>query len=308
MKYFRIVFIILISLLLLSCRGGEKEKKEVTILLPNSISALPVLECRNCIIEGFIVETGFYTDPILSMAEIITGKKDIIMTGFTHGCAQYNARQDVVHIVTLVWGVASLIAYGIDINDMKDLKGKKILVPFPKSPLDLQLRAILKKEKMGGNTGIGYAPVQQAVPLLLNRQADAVCIPEPLASKLVYEQNMTRMFSFSNKWEELFGYKHTPQVSLFAKKEFVNKNRKFLKALIHTFERHITRLASLSEKKMAEYSSMFSIEQKVFQKAMDNTIFSVLQFHHAFSRSKEYINDIDSNIMVNDDFFFSYNE
>lgn len=305
MKNFRFVLCIFIPLALLSCLGGVDVKQKITILLPKSVSAIPLMECNGCTIEGITIKTVFYTDHILAMAEIMTGKKDMIMTGCTHGWAQFNAHQDILHIVTPVWGVASLVAYSKRIKTVKDLEGMRVLVPFPGSPLDVQFRVIAGSENMKDKIGIDYAPVRQAVPLLLNRKADAVCVPEPLASTLVHEHDMTRVFVFSDKWEALFGYKYTPQVSLFAKREFTDRYAGFCAALIRETDRHIARLPHFPLEKVSEYCTMFSISEAVFQKAIDNTLFSVLEFHDALYRFKTYINDINGETTVTGDFFFS---
>ena len=130
-------------------------------------------------------------------------------------------------INTGVWGVSYLVGKNQNIKNFSDLKGKRIALPFPGSPLDFQTRYILKKKGINPEKDlfISYSPFSQTIPKLLKDQLDAAPIPEPLATNVIQSYGLMRLIDYKEAWAEVSGgNKLSPQVSLFSTEEF-NRSR-----------------------------------------------------------------------------------
>ncbi len=69
-------------------------------------------------------------------------------------------------------GVSSLVGKDPSIRGFADLKGKRIALPFPGSPLDFQSRALLVFEKLDPDKDvmISFGPFAQSVQRLMAGQ------------------------------------------------------------------------------------------------------------------------------------------
>jgi len=304
-----LLFLIFIILLFtFSCKKEQKDINDMVVFVPKTLSSIPLLELNGKSIDNIQIKSEIYQDHIMAMAEFMQGKIDIFMTGFTQGVANYYGNKNIVHIATPVWGVSSLVANDPSVKKIEDLIGKKILVPFVKSPLDLQLRAILKKESLMDKIEINYSPIPQAIPMLLTKKTDAICVPEPLASKLIIGKKAFKVFSFSEKWEELYnGEKRSPQVSIFVKKSFADKNEKFLKKLVKEINAEIIKIKSKPGNYALKYSETFKLDKKIIVQGISNTLFEIPEQDISKKICIDYLNEIEySKEQLNNKFFFKY--
>ena len=299
-------FFLFIGLILLF-GNSVKSNSEIKIAVPKTISSIPFLEVNNLNIKDKTIKVDFFQDHIMTMAEFLTGNIDIFVTGFTQGLANYSGNKEIKLLFTPVWGVSSLIAADVSIKDLNDLTGKTVLVPFKKSPLELQFEAILKKSGMKNKIKIDYAVPQQAVPMLLTKKADAVCVPEPLVSKLVLSKKAFVVFGFADKWGELYGgEKRTPQVSVFVKKDFAENNREFLSKLIEEINNKIREINKDSQKYSIKYASIFELDEEIMNNAVKNTLFDIPVFNDSKKITLDFLKEIEFEEKVEDEFFFDY--
>ena len=303
--------VVLCLLFVLSFKKTGKTD-EYIIKVPRTISSIPLLELNGKKIAGKKIKVEYFQDHIIAMAEFMQGKTDILMTGFTQGLANYYGNKDVVLAACSVWGVSRLITGDRSIQSLEDMTGKTILVPFAKSPLDLQLRAILKSSGLEDKITIGYAVPQQAVPMLITGKADAICVPEPLASKLIISGKAHNVFNFADKWAEVSGgEKRSPQVSIFVKKDFSESNKKQLEKIIAAVDSQIALIKKDPSMVSEKYKADFNLPAAVLSSGLANTLMEIPGYNDSKKLCLDYLeilnyNNDQSGRKIEDSFFFRY--
>lgn len=211
----KIICIIVTIIVVCSCSSKVPDKEQVTIMVPPSVSSIPLLELDGEKVADTLINVEMFTDHLLSMAEFIRGDFDFILTGFTLGLSHYTGNNDIYLIATPVWGLSSLIVKDPEIKTIKDLAGKTVTVPWEKCPLDLQLKYILEKNNLLDDVNIEYSVIKQPVPMLLQEHVDGICVPGPLASKLILYNEAVSVFLFAEEWGKVNnGEKGSPQDAL----------------------------------------------------------------------------------------------
>jgi len=280
------------------------ENKPIDIYVPNTLSSVPVMELDNAVIDGQTIKVHFFDDHIMAMAEFVSGRFPLLMTGFSIGLARYQSGRDIVVIATPVWGASSLVTNDPGLKELSDFKGKTILVPFAKSPLDLQLKAILKKENLLDKDKIDYAVVQQQLPLQMAKKADGICVPEPLVSKLVLGKKGYEVFSFAKKWGEVNnGEERSPQVSVFAKKSFAGSNERLLSGLREALKNKIADVKNNPADMAIKYSGAFNLDKSVIEAGLKNLLFDITDIKTEASICRDYEKAIGDAAAVDNDFF-----
>ncbi len=294
----------ILLLLFLFCGKEKKIKNDMVVYIPKTLASIPIMEMENQKMGNKSIKTTFYQDHILTMLEFEKGKIDLLMTGFTLGVSHYRSNPDIVLVVVPVWGVSSLVSKK-PYKSLNDFLGKKILVPFAGSPLDLQLKTILTKNNLKDKVQIDYAVIQQAIPMLLAGQADGICIPEPLVSKLILTNQASQVFYFPDKWAESHqGERRTPQVAIFAKKDFVKENPIFLQKFIQILSSNIQKIHQDTTIFSEKYSNTFQLEKAVVASGLKNTLFEVA--NNEKELSIKYLESIGVDNIPKDNFFYKF--
>ncbi len=125
-----------------------------------------------------------------------------------------------------MWGVSSLVGRDASIATVADLKGRRIALPFPGSPLDFQTRYLLARAGLDPDRDveISYGAFTQSLPRLLAGQLDAAALPEPQATTAVRDQGLVRLFRYADAWAAASGRgSASPQVSLFAMADWAER-------------------------------------------------------------------------------------
>ncbi|MBN2402457.1 MAG: ABC transporter substrate-binding protein [Spirochaetes bacterium] len=301
----KILLLIFFSTIVIS-NAGEKNLT-IDIYVPRTLSSIPVMELDNILIDNFKIKVHTFDDHIMSMAEFIKGKFPVLMTGFSLGLTYYLASNDVVMVATPVWGVSSLVSTEEQFTNLADFSGKRILVPFAKSPLELQLKAILKNENLLDRVIIDYAPIGQQVGFLLAGKAEGICVPEPLASKLILEKKAYEVFSFSEKWKEINdGDGRSPQVSLFTKKSFAKINAAFLRNIVKKLIKNINYIDKNPKELSLKYRDVFQIDNLVIERALEKVIFDLPESATGAELCRKYQEKIGNTTVIDEKFFFNY--
>lgn len=298
---------LLCSLFFITCKQKSAKVDEVTIFVPPTLSSIPVLELEGKTIAGVTVQVEFFQDHLITMAEFVNGQIPMLMTGFTQGMKNYQGSKDIVQVACPVWGVSSLIINNDQIKSINDLEGKKVLVPFAGSPLELQLLSILEDAGLEDKVTIDYAVFQQMIPMLLTGKADGICVPEPLASKLVVAQGAKELFTFSGQWKTLTGgEERSPQVSIFVKKKFAKQNSAFLKKLVHELRVTTENTVADNEQMAQKYSPIFEMPEKVIARGLSKIVLSVPDAETTRTLCTDYLTTINSKDVLDSSFFFKY--
>lgn len=262
----------ILSSISLWARGVPEEPGRMILRYPQSVSSIPVLALIDDYPQEYRGE--FFSDHPLALAQLITGETDLLVTGFTVGYSRARAAEDVVHVTTPVWGASAIMARS-GIREIENLHGATVYAPFEGSPIDLTLRRIL--ETVGiPDVEIAYAPFPQAVALLLEGEADAAVLVEPLASRLEVQGSAVRVANLHDAWALVTGGEpRSPQVSVFAERGRAREEtagiRRFSTRLAGYVEAVRDDPAGYAER----YAAVLGFPAAIVEQAIRNTWFEV---------------------------------
>jgi ABC-type nitrate/sulfonate/bicarbonate transport system substrate-binding protein len=292
-----------VSIILLSGVRVYAGSDPVVIAVPRTVSSIPALEISGAEFSGKKISCRFYDDHIVAMSEFVSGRIPFFVTGFSQGLANYRAGGKIVLAGNFIWGMSSLVARE-PLSSIGDFKGKTILVPFAGSPLDVQIRAIIRLSGFEKNISIMYAPIQQQIPLITAGKAQGGCLPEPFPSKFVSGKKGFRVFSFPDEWGRINGgERRTPQVSLFVKRDYFAANRKFVKEVVSALA---AKCASVQKNRVAlsgKYAETFGLDAKDLSSSISFVIYEIPSPEEERGLIRKYQSFIGDNDPVGDDFF-----
>ena len=133
----------------------------VRVLVPQSTSSLPfLLMAREHAIPGVDLQVEFFLNHAQALAVLLRGETDLLLSGTSQGWENRLDGSPLVMIDTGVWAVSSLVGRDASLKGFADLKGKRLALPFPGSPLDFQSRALLAFESIDPDKDltISYGP------------------------------------------------------------------------------------------------------------------------------------------------------
>ncbi|HUV07904.1 MAG TPA: hypothetical protein VMX75_09260, partial [Spirochaetia bacterium] len=108
----------------------------ITVLVPGSTSSMPLLLMGETDpIGGVDLKIEVFINHAQALARLIRGEAELLFSGTSQGWENYLSGGPLVHINTGVWGISYLIGRDESIRSVSDLRGKKIALPFPGSPL-----------------------------------------------------------------------------------------------------------------------------------------------------------------------------
>ncbi|MBN2351495.1 MAG: ABC transporter substrate-binding protein [Spirochaetales bacterium] len=282
---------LLLSLFAFSaCVGTRGPDTPLRISVPASVSSIPMLTLDGKRIAGRLVSVSIFQDHSLTLAEFLRGDVDVLMTGFTQGAAAFTADPEVRLLVTPVWGVSSLMVRDGSISSMSDLRGKKLMIPFAGSPLDLQTHAILEAEGLAGKVDIVYGPPQQAAALLLAGKTDAAAVPEPIPSRLEASGKAFRLARYQDLWARATGGEpRSPQVSLFVKRSFADAHRELIAALVEAAADATSAVMADPIAAAEQRAAVFKLDPAIVRTGLENTLFGLPDRDENMRLSADYM-------------------
>jgi len=268
----------------------EDGNETVRILVPKSTASAPFLlmEEKNGA-NGISVEIEFFVNHPQALARLLRGEADLLFTGTSTGWENRRNGGPLVMINTGVWGVSSLMTARESIGDFSDLRGKRVALPFPGSPLDFQTRSILRETGIGeSEVEISFSPFSQTVPKLLAGKIDAAPLPEPLATSMELKKGLIRVIKYQDAWARVTGGNpYSPQVSLFALEEWARENARII-VRINDLWRACTAEAMEDPADAAGKTyRLFEMDERVVRTALGNTLYMVPDF----DRNRELVLD-----------------
>jgi len=254
-------------------RGVPEERETMVVRYPRSVSSIPVLALLEDYPEEY--DGDFFTDHPQALAQLITGETDLLVTGFTVGYSRARAAGDVVHVTTPVWGASAIMARS-GITEIEDLAGTTVYAPFEGSPIDLTLRRILDAEGVSEQVEIAYAPFPQAVALLLQGDADAAVLVEPLASRLEGEGRAIRVANLHDAWAPVTGGEpRSPQVSVFARSDWSREETAGVRRFAARLGGYVQAVQNDPAGYAERYAPVLGFSAAIVERAIRNTWFEV---------------------------------
>jgi ABC-type nitrate/sulfonate/bicarbonate transport system substrate-binding protein len=224
------------------------------------------------------LQVQLFTNHAQALALLLRGDVDLLLSGTSQGWENRLDGSPIVMIDTGVWALSSLVGNDPSIKSFADLRGKRLSLPFPGSPLDFQTRAILARQGIdpAKDLFISYGAFAQSVARLLSGQVDAAALPEPVATSVVGKHGLVRLFEYSRAWAAVNGGDgRSPQVSLFSTEVFASSHRSLLLKLIEAW-RESCRIISADPAAAAySYAATLGLAPDVLAEATRRTLFDV---------------------------------
>jgi NitT/TauT family transport system substrate-binding protein len=253
-------------------------RSPLTVLVPQSTSSLPfLLLAAEQSVPGAELRVQTFLNHAQALALLLRGEADLLYTGTSQGWENRLDGSPIVMITTGIWGVSSLVVRDPSIRGFADLKGKRLALPFPGSPLDFQTRAILDHEGIdpGKDLTISYGGFAQSVPLLLAGKLDAAALPEPLATTVVNTKGLLRVVRYAEAWKAVTGEPESPQVSLFAAEAWAKSHRALLAALLDAWRSASRRVSEATGDVFPRFAPALSTDAATLEESARNTLFFV---------------------------------
>jgi len=252
---------------------GTSQLQPLTILVPQSVSSIPVLALADDFPGTYSV--SFFTDHPQALARLLSGEIDVLMTGYSVGLRRYLTEGDLVHVATPVWGVSALMT-SEEIDSWQDLRGGVVYAPFEGSPIDLYLQKSLEAEGLTDEVEVRYAPFPQSSALLAQGDADAAVLVEPIASRLETTGAAYRLENLHEGWGRLTGgEQRSPQVSFFVTDSTALEQASALSTLIERLDEALGDVVAAPEGFAARYANVLGFPEPVVEHALRNTLFDL---------------------------------
>jgi ABC-type nitrate/sulfonate/bicarbonate transport system substrate-binding protein len=251
----------------------------VRVRVPQTTAALPfLLMAQEGTIPGVALHVDFFANHAQALAVLLRGETDLLLSGTSQGWENWLDGSPIQMIDTGVWGVSSLIGKDPSIKAFASLRGRRIAMPFPGSPLDFQSRALLAFDKIDPDKDvtISYGPFAQSVQRLLAGQLDAAALPEPLATTVVKKNGLLRLVDYSAAWVRFTGGDpQSPQVSLFATDVWGRMNASLISSLVSGWDAASRRVTADPAKAAAQFSTALAADPAILEEATRKTLFAV---------------------------------
>jgi ABC-type nitrate/sulfonate/bicarbonate transport system substrate-binding protein len=288
---------LLVAASVASARPAKPESPGLLrILVPASTSAVPfLLLADEDPVAGLDVQVETFLQHAQALALLARGDADLLYTGTSQGWESRLGGSPIVMVGTGVWGVSSLVGRDAAIAAVADLRGKRIALPFPGSPLDFQTRYLLARAGLDPDRDvqISYGAFTQSLPRLLAGQLDAAALPEPQATTAVRTRGLARLFRYADAWAAATGKgPASPQVSLFAMADWAAAHPRTVAALTSAWRRASATVAADPAAAAARFATALGVEPALLAEALGNTIFEVPTPAQNAARVKAYHQEV----------------
>jgi len=268
--------------LLVSVSIGHSEVRgvqQVRVLVPQTTAALPFLRIeKEGPGSGVGIDVHLFSNHAQALALLLRGDADLLLSGTSQGWENRLDGSSIVMIDTGVWGLASLVGKDASIRAFSDLRGRRVALPFPGSPLDFQTRAILAHESLDPQRDltISYGPFTQSVARLIAGQIDTAALPEPVATAAVRKSGLLRLIDYAAAWAAVTGGDgRSPQVSLFTTQSFASAHRQVLADLVAAWRESSSAISRGPSDAARSFASALGLDASILEEATRRTILEV---------------------------------
>jgi ABC-type nitrate/sulfonate/bicarbonate transport system substrate-binding protein len=252
---------------------------QVRVLVSQTTAALPLLlMARDRLAPGVELKVDFFANHAQALAVLLRGETDLLLSGTSQGWENRLDGSPIVMLDTGVWGVSSLVGRDPSIKGFADLRGKRVALPFPGSPLDFQSRALLSFDKLDPDKDltISFGPFAQSVQRLLSGQLDAAALPEPLATLVVKKNGLLRLVQYSQAWARFTGGDpQSPQVSLFATEGWARDHAPVIASVISAWNTASRTVSASPEAAASVFAVALAVDPAILEEAARNTLLAV---------------------------------
>lgn len=245
MKIFKRISAAFLALLMLfslaSCadNGGETKPEETTsyvrenktkLAVFNGVTSLGVAKLVKD--RGYAYESSLYTD--LSEVEnlIKNGGADMAAVPVESAARLFNETKGAVKIIAVNnLGVLHLVTGDESIKTLADLKDKTVYATGKGTAYEHIMNFIFEKNAISPK--VEYVATEaELVTLAIEGKADICIIPEPYATKVVFENTkMKRVIDLSDEWNK-FSEAPLVQGVIVARTEYIEQNPEYIEQFL----------------------------------------------------------------------------
>jgi NitT/TauT family transport system substrate-binding protein len=293
----------------------DNKSSPVYILAPASTASTPlfVLAEKDPLENVDIIVKVFINHP-QALATLYRKEAQLLFTGTSLGWENRLGGAPIIMVTTGVGGVSYLIGKKPMITDFSQLKGKKVALPFPGSPLDFQTRYILLKKGINPDNDVElrYAPFAQTTSMLVEGLIDVAPLPEPLATSVTIQHGLRRLVDYKKAWADASGAgEYSPQVSLFVTDDFARQNRDLILAIVNSW-RESADFTARNPLEAAHITARYlPMPIDILESAIANTLYAVPDYTENRKMVIDYYQKVKDFLpgkreMLPESFFFSF--
>ena len=247
----------------------------LTVAIPRSLAAVPVLLLARD--HPHLAKTKFFDNHDVALSDLLSGATDLLCTGFTE-LDRLGDRGRAEQLCTFVWGLSALMVREASLRSLADLlhfceqtPGAELILPFAGSPLDLQVRALLKLALPDAKLLIANDALPETLRRWQRGEHHAAVFPEPLATLIEAAGQATRLADIADLWATASDGEHrSPQVSMFGKPGF-SPPREFMSAL----ESSIRAAQDKTSADVQFLSAELTVPAPILTRALEHVIFEL---------------------------------
>lgn len=234
-------------------------------------------------------ELVFFTDHEHALADLFIGKTDVLCTGYgeMERLPEIGRPQ---RLATFVWGLSALMVQEPGLKNLADLakflnrkSAEALTLPFAESPLDIEVRALLRKLLPGKNMPVVNAPLLQTFASFQQGKIAAAVLPEPMATALEMSGEAFRLADIADLQKLATGRAYSPQVALFAGQE-----KNLPPDFMDRFTESILRVRLAAAADLRRVADGLAIGQPVLERALTHVIFELPAAHETKEREEIY--------------------
>jgi NitT/TauT family transport system substrate-binding protein len=229
-------------LILAALTGGRADAQpgqDIIVLAPATPASIPIILAVNHL-SG--VKLSIFHNHSQAHSLFLNGKAQLITTGISVGLQFFRQGVPVKIINSHVTGLSFLVTTR-PVKGFGELKGKKIWLPFPGSPLEEVSQFFAQSEGLVWKQDIlvGYAMFDTSVKLLQQKRIEAAALPEPFVSLAQEDPGLFASLDYTRLWEHYTRAGNTcPQVGTFVNAGWAREHLAFIDRFNQALESAIT--------------------------------------------------------------------
>lgn len=184
----------------------------------------------------FVIEGA----PDLITGKVITGEVDIAAVPVNLASILYNkTEKDITLLGVNALGVVYILADGVDINSLEDLKGKDIYATGQGATPEYVLRYVLEEQGINPDEDVNIVFESEATALQAKMVAGEVSIamiPEPFVSVITSQKPEVKVaLDLTKEWEKATDGKVLTTGGVIVRNEFLNANPDAVKIFMEEY-------------------------------------------------------------------------
>lgn len=245
MKTFKRIFAVILAAVMLfslaSCvdNGGQTEPEETTsyvrenktkLAVFNGVTSLGVAKLVKD--RGYAYESSLYTNLDEVEGLIKNGSADMAAVPVESAARLFNETKGAVKIIAVNnLGVLHLVTSDESIKTLADLKDKTVYATGKGTTYEHIMNYIFEKNAISPK--VEYVATEaELAALAIEGKADICIIPEPQASKVIFENTeMKRIIDLNDEWNK---FSETPLVQgvIVARTEYIEQNPEYIEQFL----------------------------------------------------------------------------